>query len=288
MNIAIIGVPYSLDALRVGMGAAPEALLAAGLAERARAAGWEVAQTTLIEIPASDASREERIGSLLGQLADAVRRARANGRFPLVVGGDCLTALGTLAGLLTPESTAVAWLDAHGDFNTPQTTLSGYLGGMPLACATGRGLEALRLASGLEALLPEAHVALIGVRDLDPPEAEALAGSSVMLVRSVELEGGLRALNAGLAALGELDQLYLHVDVDVLDPAEAPGVDFPAPGGLSLEGLRVIVQRIAGMGNLAALGITAVNPEKDIDGRTVQAALDIVETALTEAAHAVL
>ncbi|HWQ14685.1 MAG TPA: arginase family protein [Roseiflexaceae bacterium] len=288
MNLTIIPVPYSLDVPDTGMGKAPEALLAAGLVGRLESAGCTVRAAQPVRIPASGEPREARLGQLLALLGREVARARAASAFPLVLGGDCLTALGTIAGLLDPADTAVAWLDAHGDFNTPAITVSGYLGGMPLACAVGRGLDELRAAAGLPAAVPEANVALIGARDLDPLEEAALAGSGVALVRGAELAGGARTLGRALGPLGELSQLYLHVDIDVLDPAEAPGVDYPAAGGLRLEELRAAVQRIAGMGNLAALALTAVNPEKDADGRTVRAALDVVEAAVAEAVNAQL
>jgi arginase len=287
MNIALLAVPYSLDAQESGMGRAPEALLEAGLVPRLEALGCAVSVATPVTIPVTGAPREERIGALLAALAAEVTRARAGGAFPLVLGGDCLTAIGTVAGLLDPDDTGIAWIDAHGDFNTPGTTISGYLGGMPLACIVGRGLDELRAATGLTPA-PEANVVLLGVRDLDPAEADLLAASQVTVVRGDALAGGLKALGPALALLGEHTQLYLHIDIDVLDPGVAPGVDFPAPGGLSLDSLHALVQQLAGMGNLAALALTAVNPEKDIAGQTVQAALDTIAAAVAAAASAEL
>lgn len=280
MNVSIIGVPYDLDQPYVGMGKAPDALLDAGLARRLEAAGCSMILAEMIDIPESDEPREVRLGHLMTRIGYEVARARAADFFPLILGGDCMTALGTLAGLLDPAGTGIAWLDAHGDFNTPETTLSGYLGGMSLACAVGRGLDELRTSSRLSAPVPERNVALIGTRDLDPPEERALAASSVMLVRADELSGDSSSLDRALLALGTFPQLYLHLDIDVLDPIEAPGVDYPAARGLRLPVLQDLVGRIAGMGNLAALTLTAVNPEKDIDGRTVSAALAALETAI--------
>jgi arginase len=288
MQIAIIPVPYNLDEPRVGMGRAPEALLEAGLVPRIEALGCAAHVTPAVEIPDGDEPREQRIGLLLAGLGAEVARARAGGAFPLVLGGDCLTAVGTVAGLLDPGDTGIAWIDAHGDFNTPATTVSGYLGGMPLACIVGRGLDELRAATGMALPTPEENVALLGVRDLDAAEEELLGGSQVAVVRGDALGGGPRALAATLGALGERTQLYLHVDIDVLDPAAAPGVDFPAPGGLTLEELQSLVQRIAGMGNLAALALTAVNPEKDPEGRTTRAAVDVIVAAVSAAASAEL
>jgi len=280
MNVAIIGVPYDLDQPHIGMGNAPDALLDAGLAQRLKAQGCETILAQLIDIPPSSEPREQRLGQLFARLGHEVARARAAGFFPVVLGGDCLTALGTLAGLLDPVSTGVVWCDAHGDFNTPEISPSGYLGGMPLACATGHTLDTLREHSRLIVPLPERNVLLIGARDLDPLEERALVGSSIKLVRAGDLDGDPATLSRALHDIGVLPQAYLHIDIDVVDPVEAPGVNYPAAGGLRVEQVRGIVRAVAGMGNLAALALTAVNPEKDSDGRTVRAALDLIEEAV--------
>ena len=280
MNITIIGVPYDLDQPYTGKGKAPDALLDYGLAQRLGALGYTTVLAEMIDLPDSDEPLVTRIGRLMTKVGYEVARSRAAGFFPLIVGGDCLVALGAVAGLLDPPNTAVAWIDAHGDFNTPETTISGYLGGMPLACAVGRGLAELREQCKLITPVPERNVALIGVRDLDPAEEQLLLESSVALVRGPELERDPTALDRALHGLGSLPQLYLHVDIDVLDPAVAPGVDYPVAGGLRLDALMRIVQRTVGLGNIAALAITAVNPEQDIDERTVIAALAVIEAAL--------
>jgi arginase len=240
----------------------------------------------MVDIPPSDETREERLGHLLTRLGYEVARARSAGFFPLVLGGDCLTSLGTLAGLLDPPATGIAWFDAHGDFNTPEITISGYLGGMPLACAVGRGLDDLRMRSKMAGAVAERNVALLGARDLDPLEERALAASSVMLVRASEFEGDTAKLDRTIHALGTLPQVYLHVDIDVLDPVEAPGVNFPAAGGLQVAQLQEAVRTVAGLGNVRAFALTAVNPEKDIDGRTVTAALDVIEAAMARMCEA--
>jgi arginase len=277
VNITILGVPYSLDQHLVGMGAAPDALLAAGLVERLEALGHTV-QVEMITIAASDEQREARLGRLLAVLAAAVAQVRASGHFPLILGGDCMVALGVLGGLGDSEHTGIIWLDAHGDFNTPETTISGYLGGMTLAGAVGRGLDTLREACRL-APIAERNVVLVGARDLDPLEERALLGSSVRLVRAARA-GDVPELDRALRAVGPLAQLYLHVDIDMLDPAEAPGVNYPAARGQTLAQLQAIVRQAIGLGNVAAMSLTAVNPEKDVDGRTVQAALGTIAAAV--------
>jgi arginase len=280
MDITIIGVPYNLDQPHVGMGKAPKSLLDAGLQERLEKLGCIITQIVYVAIPDSDHPSEERLGQMLGCLREAVAEACSTASFPLVLGGDCLTALGTLAGLGRSDQTAVVWFDAHGDFNTPETTLSGYPGGMPLACAVGRGLDELRVQVGLKSAVAEHNVALLGVRDLDPPEEQVLAGSSVKLLRTDDLQRDPLVLEHMVRELRTVPQLYLHVDIDVLDPVEAPGVDYPATAGMQLAELQESVRHVAGMPNLAALALTAVNPEKDADGRTVNAALSVIEAAI--------
>ena len=277
MNVTILGVPYNLDEHLVGMGAAPDALLAADLEERLAALGHTV-QVEMITIAASDEPRKARLGRLLAVLAAAVAQVRASGHFPLILGGDCMVALGVLGGLGDAKHTGIVWLDAHGDFNTAETTISGYLAGMSLAAAVGRGLDELRDACRL-APIAERNVVLLGARDLDPLEERALLGSSVQLVRITDA-GDARGLDRALQAVGTQAQLYLHVDIDMLDPAEAPGVTYPAARGQTLAQLQAIVRQAIGLGNIAAMSLTAVNPEKDIDGRTVQAALAIIADAV--------
>lgn len=276
MNVTLIGVPYDLDQAYVGKGKAPEALIDAGLPRLLGELGCQTVLAEMVDIPAGDEPPLARIGQLMGRVGYEVARSRAAGFFPLVVGGDCLVSLGAIAGLIDTPNTGVAWIDAHGDFNTPDITISGYLGGMPLACAVGRGLPELRAQAKLAEPVPEANVVLLGARDLDPLEERALAGSAVTQVRD---PNDTRALNKALDMLRALPQLYLHIDIDVLDPAEAPGVDYPAARGLSIPQLRALVGQLAGLGNLAALSLTAVNPEKDVDERTVQAGLAAIEAA---------
>jgi arginase len=273
MNVTIIGVPYALDQPYTGMGKAPDALIDAGLAQRLEALGCTTILVEMIDIPPSDEAREERLGHLLARLGYEVARARSAGFFPLVVGG-------ILSGLLDPATTGIAWFDAHGDFNTPEITISGYLGGMSLACAVGRGLDDLRERSKMAGVVAERNVALLSARDLDPLEERALAASSVMLVRATEFAGDSAKLERTIHALGTLPQVYLHIDMDVLDPVEAPGVDYPAAGGLQASQLQEAVRMVAGLGNVHALALTAVNPEKDVDGRTVSAALGVIEAAI--------
>ena len=278
MQISLIGVPFDLDELCVGKGRAPEALVEAGLLDMLRQYADDVS-FELLDTALPEGDCEERIGVMLARLRDAVAAARAAGRLPVVIGGDCVTAIGTLAGLGKAYSTAVAWIDAHGDFNTPESTLSGYLGGMPLACTVGRGLDGLRVASGLEPI-KERNVVLLGVRDLDEPEKALLASSEATVISAMDVIQRAGDIDGARSLLRSADQLYLHLDIDVLDNTTAPGVDYPAPGGLSADVLHELLKNIAALPNLAAVALTAVNPERDIDNRTVRAALAALDVVI--------
>ena len=163
----------------------------------------------------------------------------------VVVSGDCTTSLATVAGLQRRGlSPGVIWIDAHGDFHTPRTTRSGYLGGMALAMLTGRAGASLANAIGLHAVAESACV-LVDARDLDPAERDALDASAV---RRIALDG------LATAALPEAPW-YVHLDIDVADPAELPPLRFPAPGGPSLAAVAAALRALAARGAIAAVGL---------------------------------
>lgn len=184
-------------------------------------------------------------------VADAVA-TRASDETPLVVLGDCLTALGVLAGLQRRGChPRLVWVDAHGDFNTPQTSESGYVGGMPLAMSVGRGDLALPALLGLEPLA-ETDVALVGARDLDDAESRALRSSAVTLAALADLPRVM---------LGPRP-VYLHVDIDILDPAEVPAFQFPAPGGTPPGVLIDTLAEATQAANLVAVSIACTWDER--------------------------
>lgn len=269
MHLTLIPSPFYLDQPRKGMGRAPEALLAAGLVGALERDGHSVAiaerNTNL-----GEGDRLTLMGRHLATLADAVAEARQAGRLPVILGGDCTLSIGMVAGLrrALAEDFGIAWFDAHGDFNTPDTTISGFLGGMPLACCCGRGLETLREATGLAHPVKEAHVSILGVRDLDPAEKDLLDTTPVRRYAPDELEN-FRA---------EVRPTYLHFDIDVLDPQYAPGVNYLTPNGLTPEAALMAAKQIRP--HLAALSLTAIDPEIDPTGLTVQTALSLLPALL--------
>lgn len=217
--------------------------------------GWRV-----VAPPLPDGDRQARMSALHRALAAEVRAALAAGERPVSIAGDCCATLGVLAGLQgAGQEPALIWLDAHGDFNTPETTPSGFLGGMPLAMAVGLGDQTLVEGAGLRPW-PAEKVVLSDARDLDPGERDNVARSAIRHVPDIET----------LIQPGALpdDPLYVHFDADIIDPAEAAAMSYPAPGGPSSETVRVVLRALNATDRLAAISVTLWTPELDPEGET--------------------
>lgn len=267
------------------MGLGPTRYLERGAEQALRERGCEV---EVESVERRGAFRNE-IGAAMEvnrRLAERVRQAVRHGRFPLVLAGNCNSCLGTLAGLDRPR-VGLIWFDAHGDFNTPETTNSGFFEGMPLAAATGRCWRELCAKLPNFRPLPDEHVVLAGVRDLDPKEKELLEQSKLAVVPAARLkqEGVQSALEPALTNLrARIQEIYLHIDIDVLDPAEAPANEYSgAPGGLALRELAQAIQVVGERFRMRAAALTAYNPECDQDDRTLRAGLRLM-MAIIEAA----
>jgi len=187
----------------------------------------------------------DRLGALYSSLAAAVAGEAGSGGRPVVLSGDCMTALGTVSGLQRAGIEAgIVWFDAHGDVQTPETTTSGYLAGMVLRLLVGYRPELIAARLGLRAV-PERQVTLVDARDLDPPEVSYLAGAQIRRCEVGELDAA--ALPSG--------PLYVHLDLDVIDPAQLPGLRFPAPGGPGPAQLAGALNVLLGTGRVAAIGV---------------------------------
>ena len=186
----------------------------------------------------------DRLARLYTSVAGAVAAAAGDGDCPVVVSGDCTTALGTMCGLQRAGvDPGIVWIDAHGDVQTLETTASGYLGGLPLRLLAGYRPELIAGRLGLQPV-PEERVVLAGARDLDPPEAEYLTHA---LIRQASLDK--------LADIAPAGPLHVHVDLDVIDPGWLPGLRYPAPGGASPAAVSDVLRGLLGTGRVAALDI---------------------------------
>ena len=276
MEVELLLIPY--DSARRGerMGAGPEALVAAGLPARLQQMGHRVREKT-IEPPRESWRAEIRTAfELAGLVSEAVRSARAAGRFPLFLAGNCGTALGVCAGL--GSGVRVLWFDAHGEFNTPETTTGGFLDGMPLATLTGRCWT--NMASRIPGFrsVRDDRIWLLGARELDPLEAEALARSAIHRLPARPLEPHVLGAIAG--EVREDAPLYVHFDVDVLDPSEGQANDFAVSGGLSAADLVASLGALRQRARPAALTVASYDPSADVDRRIADAAMRAVEALL--------
>lgn len=232
-----------------------------------RKPGWRYISADL-----PSGNQQERLAPLHQALATEVAAAVAEGRRPVSLAGDCCSAVAVLAGLQRAElAPTLLWLDAHGDFNTWETTPSNFLGGMPLAMAVGLGEQTLLEQVGLSPW-PEEKVILADGRDLDPGERELLAASNIRLV------GNLEALQRpGVIPDGPL---YVHYDTDIVDAADAPAMNYPTSGGPAAGEVEQLFQFLAENHEIVAVSVSLWAPRLDTHGETAQVILKTLE-ALT-------
>ena len=273
MRVRLIRVPYDAGNRGLRMGAGPDRLAAA--ADRLRARGVEVSEAP-VEAPPGLRTEIGTTFALHRAVASEVLEAVAAEAFPLVLSGNCGSAIGAIAA--AGAGTGIAWFDGHGDFNTPETTVSGFLDGMAFAVATGRCFRPLALSVPGFAPVADRDAFLIGARDFDPAERSALDASAVGWVRVA----AVRELGAAAAlapALGRLRarRIHVHVDLDVHDPALAPANEFAPPDGLTPREVQDAVRAIAATVPIGSASLAAYDPSVDPDGRALEAGLQLIE-----------
>jgi arginase len=272
MDIDILIVPYDSGHRSWRMGAGPGRLLAAGLAGALEDANHRT-RLVPVDLEADVPTEVAAAFELARSVKDRVREARAAGRLPLVLSGNCGVALGTVAALYRPR---IVWFDAHGDLHTPDTTRSGFLDGMALATLTGRGWRTLVEDIGLRPV-PDERVDLVGARDIDPAEA-ALLDDSGIRAHGVDVRPEQLATVPG-------GEVYLHVDLDVLDPSVGRANPYATPGGFTLPGLLDLLAGLAGAHPIGALALASYDPAVDGDGAIATAAIRIATVVADAAAR---
>jgi len=229
--------------------------------------GWQINRPNL-----PSGKTQTRMAVLYQPLADLVKDAIDRHRRPVSIAGDCCTSLGAASGLQKAGiHPTLIWFDAHGDFNTWETTPSGFLGGMPLAMLVGRGEQAILKSLGLKPY-PEEKVILSGARNLDPGERQALERSKVLHLPHT------KSLLRDPLPKGPL---YIHFDPDVINLQDAPAMNYPAPGGIGAEDLRRVFHRLAQTRNVVAVSMSTWNPALDADGHSQAVCMSLLQELIT-------
>jgi arginase len=290
-KVAIIGAGLDLGQARRGVDMGPSAIRYAGLESRLGELGidcldWGNVESAVAEaVPGGDERSRylPQVKAACGRVARLVSQAIREGMTPLVLGGDHSVALGTVGGMAAAHGAGAAiWLDAHGDLNTPETTPSGNVHGMPLAAALGAASDVFASDAWPLPALEPARTSLIGVRSLDPGE-RALAkelGIGVFTMSAIDRRGVEACVREALNRAGGARFLHVSVDMDVVDPDVAPGVGTPVRGGLSYREAHLALELAAESGLVGSLEVVEVNPILDRMNETAALAVELVASGL--------
>jgi arginase len=294
--VRILGVPLDLGASRRGVDMGPFAVRAAGLADLLRALGLAVEDGGNLQVPDRGTFPPDShgldflpaIAEVCRALADATEAAVNEGKIPVALGGDHSLAAGSIAGVARArrrqgERIGVVWIDAHADLNTPSTSSSGNVHGMPLAHLLGHGDAGLAgITGGGPAVLPE-NVVLIAGRDLDPPERAHLRAWGLQLysMRDIDQRGLASCVSEALSRVTDgTGGVYCSFDADAVDPGVAPGVGTPIRGGLTFREAHLAMEMVADSGRLIGLDMVEVNPILDVKNETAALVAGLAASAL--------
>ena len=293
----IIGAPLDLGQGRRGVDMGPSAVRVAGLGKRLGALGYDVTDLGNIAVAQAESltdagPKEARFLAQIAQscerLGHLVAESLANGQMPLVLGGDHSIAAGTTAGVSqffrrSNQKIGLLWIDAHADMNTPDSSPSGNVHGMPLACCIGRGPEALVNLLGFAPKVDPANVALVGIRDVDEIErgTVATAGVRAFTMRDIDERGMRSVMNEaiGIASNGTAG-FHLSLDMDFVDPQYAPGVGTPVRGGATYREAHLAMELACDSGRMLSMEVVEVNPVIDEVNRTADLAVELVLSAM--------
>ena len=292
MQIGILGVPIDLGASRRGTDMGPSAIRYAGLTEILTRTGHTVKEFGNIAVPVAGQNpggeHLKYLNEVLAVSNALIETATAiinEGSFPIILGGDHSLAIGSVTAVARryPE-VGLLWIDAHGDFNTPDTSPSGNIHGMPLAAIAGRGAPPLVNLGGFQPKVQESHTVVVGVRDLDGIERTALRESAVTIFTMKEIDelGIATVIRQALevATRGGVRPVHLSLDMDVVDPLYAPGVGTPVDGGLSFREAHLAMELIGQSRALVSMEVVEVNPILDQENRTGRLAAGLAASAL--------
>jgi arginase len=295
MTVHIIGVPMDLGAGRRGVDMGPSAIRIAGIGARLKELGYRVIDEGDLSIKTQEEQRIKdqkarylpEITRVVTVLARKVQNVLTRGQFPLVLGGDHSVAVGTISGIAAyahrkHKKIGVLWVDAHGDFNTPDTSPSGNIHGMPLAICAGLGPRSLRNVLGSFRKLDPQNIAIIGLRNLDRKERENIVklGVKIYTMEEIDKYGIHRVMTKAFQQIAaNVDYLHVSFDLDSVDPVYAPGVGTPVKGGLDYREAHLIMEMLAESKRMSSLELVEVNPILDNRNQSAEFAVELVQSA---------
>lgn len=283
-KIRLIGIPVDLGQVHRGVNMGPSAVRYAGLADKLRQLGYTVNDAGNIYVPVRESLLESGSEHILPaireaneKIYEASSKAIEDGCIPIFLGGDHSIAIGTIGGITAHKRCGVVWIDAHGDFNTPQSSASGNIHGMPLATLLGDGHGSLVNIGRDGAKLRPEDVVLIGLRDLDREERGLIRKSGVnyYTMRDIDEKGISAVMNDALNRLEHLDHIHVSFDVDSLDPNVAPGVGTPVKGGLTYREAHLIMETLSDTDRVLSMDIVEINPMLDAFNSTADTAVGL-------------
>lgn len=281
-GVSVLGIPIDLGGNHRGVDMGPLSVRVAGLNALVRGLGYDVEDLGNVFVPAADslgpppnpkARYEEQIAVVCQEVAEKVRDAMGRGRIPIALGGDHSAAVGTISGTAShfrarDDDLGVIWVDAHTDMNTPETTPSGNIHGMPMACLLGHGPKSLTsiLASGGRPHLNPKQCVFIGIRDVDESELELVhrSGVTVFTMEDVDLLGAREVMRRALEIANRgTSGFHFSFDLDGVDPEVAPGVGTPVQGGLTFREAHMLCEMANASGRMVAMDVMETNPALD-------------------------
>jgi arginase len=295
-KVRIIGIPMDLGQSRRGVDMGPSALRVAGLQSRIKQLNYPVED--IGNIPVKQAEEQhygEKRAKYLGEiaetckgLAEMVEKTIAEGTLPLVLGGDHSIAIGSVGGVAAhfrkqSKHVGVIWLDAHGDMNTPESSPSGNVHGMPLASLIGYGAPELTELSGAKPAVPPRNVCIVGARDLDAKERRIIkeSGVHVFTMRDIDERGMREVMSEAIRfATDDAEGIAVSLDMDFVDPEDAPGVGTPVRGGVTYREAHLAMEMIADSETMVSLEVVEINPVIDEHNKTAQLGVELVLSGL--------
>jgi arginase len=254
------------------------------------AAGVSLVGTARVELTPEEVGRYgvwQRVSLADAHLGRVVAPMTSDGTFVLGLLGNCIGSWGMLAGLQHPEPqglprrVGMIWIDAHGDFNTPETTLSGWLGGMPVSVAAGQSLTRMRMTAGVDPPIATRDIVMMGLRDVDPLEQVLIDESHITTVSATDMVGRTEAMHEAVERLANaVDVIYLHVDLDIMDASAIPGSLFETAGGPTPDQVAATLRELMGSPKVGALGIASLPTAEQGRDTSMQSALTLVRAAM--------